>query len=330
MACTGATLSALVLSKMARQATEARRVSSDESVDAAKVHSGPEVVGSHQQCEIPPIRMAQQDLTPVFAASYPGSGSSMVRHLIESLMGLATGDEWFKITRRAIALKTHFPHRHGTTFEWSHEIDHALLIMRNPRDAIPSFFNHLYEKENNLTHHTKRAPLDEWIGWRNRKFSEELLLWEDFVRYWVDNFPPDRRLVVTYEGLTKGTTGPGAARSVASFLQRSVTGVRSVVPNGHIPCVWYKVVKYDAAENKQTGKKFGSLRSGKEGRPYTRNQLVHMVTVLSNLRDRYAGTGAEPELTLALEEYIEDIGRNLRVHKEEIDRKIEAKEVMQA
>ena len=320
MSCAVTTIVTLVLSDMAHQAAAAAFDGSNSGAVDMEGMRPLEAEVDFGSCNIPSPRLPDHDLTPFFAASYPGSGASMVRHLIESLTGLATGDEWFRITRRAVALKTHAPHGHGTTFEWSREIDYALLLIRNPRDALPSFCNHLYEKKQNLTHHTTRAPVDEWIEWRNENFAKELRLWEEFVQYWVQKFPPDRRLVVTYEGLTNDSMGPDAARSVASFIERSVRGVRTAFPEGEIPCVWHKVVKYDETENKKGGMNFGSLRSGEEGRPYTRDQLVDMVTVLGNLRDRYAGTEAESLLAVALGRYVEDIRKNLRLQDEEMNK----------
>ena len=58
-----------------------------------------------------------------------------------------------------MTVKTHFPHLHGNpNIDSSTTNDHfpmAVLLLRNPADAIPGFHNYLYEIENNLPGHSE-------------------------------------------------------------------------------------------------------------------------------------------------------------------------------
>lgn len=58
---------------------------------------------------------------------------------------------------------------------WDNEIKRALVIIRNPMGAIPSFFNHIYEIKNHLPIHSERAPVEAWIEWRD-KFAENQVM----------------------------------------------------------------------------------------------------------------------------------------------------------
>jgi len=298
----------------------AKKLSSDPSSSAIDL-SDP-----NRNCVLRPPVLASDDLrTPVLAASYPGSGSRMIRHLIEALTGVATGDEWFRNTRRAVAIKTHYPHNHGSdlSFDWANEIQGAILLIRNPRDAIPSFCNHLYERKQGMTDHSTRAPVEEWVMWRNKEFSKQLAWWKDTIVHWVERFPADRRLILTYEGVT-GKAPPTSkllegsrvesARNLANFLSKSVEGL-NIVPQKEMNCVWYKVVKYDEAEHEEGGVTFNSQRTdhpdGGSARPYTKGQLEAMLDVFRQIKKKFS---KEADVVHVMEAYEEEVTRNLHMH----------------
>lgn len=58
---------------------------------------------------------------------------------------------------------------------------HLSVVVRNPMKSIPSFFNHIYEMRNHLPVHSERAPVDEWIKWRNAYIDTEIAEYKKFI-----------------------------------------------------------------------------------------------------------------------------------------------------
>ena len=207
-------------------------------------------LAADMDCEIHPAVWPQQDLAPTFIASYPGSGAKMTWNLVQAVTGLLTGDEhvlndvaW----SRSVTVKTHFPHLHGNpNIDRSTTNDHfpmAVLLLRNPADAIPGFHNYLYEIENNLPGHSVRAPLEDWIEWRDENVMDQIKEWENHTAYWMERYPEAwRRLILTYEGMVDDTWGPEATWALAAFLAQNPAV--STIDKASAACVWEKVIKY--------------------------------------------------------------------------------------
>ena len=49
---------------------------------------------SYESCDIGTISVPSQPIIPIYAASYPGSGSQMTHYLFEAITGLEAGNEW--------------------------------------------------------------------------------------------------------------------------------------------------------------------------------------------------------------------------------------------
>jgi len=32
---------------------------------------------------------------------------------------------------------------------------------------------------------TQRAPIEDWVRWRDYRFTEEVYLWQQFIHFWV-------------------------------------------------------------------------------------------------------------------------------------------------
>lgn len=272
-------------------------------------------------CFVLPAQEVGPEVKPVFAASYPGSGARMTWNLIEALTGLVTGDEWYSNGRvkDVVTVKTHWPHpTHGRNLDWSDEITRTFLLIRNPRDAIPSFHNFLYEYEKKVQHHTERAPIEEWIAWRDRNFDRQMEIWSNHLQYWMDRHRPEDRIIVPYEHLVDEFQGPLVATELNEFLGAG-PGV-TPIDNESVPCVWGTVVQYQKG-NQTPNTRFalpkdvkfvgsypiwpGSHRKGPKERPYTRVQLSSMVRILNQLKDKYQGESGR--LIPVLELYIEEI-----------------------
>mmetsp|Transcript_20347 Transcript_20347/g.26812 ORF Transcript_20347/g.26812 Transcript_20347/m.26812 type:complete len:363 (-) Transcript_20347:262-1350(-) len=277
--------------------------------------------GDYGECEIRPPVFPDHEITPTFSASYPGSGAKMTWVLIEAITGLQThNDIMFDNTRYAVSTKTHYPNREGTLLKGEENVPRAIIVLRHPLDAFPSYFNYLYEMENHLENHSTRAPIQAWISWRDANFDKEIENWRRFVEYWMDNYSPINRLVVSYEKITDDIMGAVEATRIAEFLSRS-KGVVTCPPE-LIACVWHKVVKYKensssnnegrrlqeipeipAPPTKEELAKYGidpsqfalsdptnpnSHRSGPTYTPpYTKQQLKDLLSTLTALLERY-------------------------------------------
>jgi hypothetical protein len=194
----------------------------------------------------PAHRPSGNGTRPVFAASYPGSGSKMLWNIIEGLTELWTGDEWFQngrnLPNEVVSVKTHYPQSNGREIPWKDMVDRAILLLRSPLHAIPSYHNYVYEYDNKLAPHSTRAPTEEWIKWRDNNFEKELAAWETHLRYWVDKFgvkensstDDNNLLIITYEDIV---TGPEEIREISEFL-KPVLSVNSP------ECIYDAVVHY--------------------------------------------------------------------------------------
>lgn len=197
------------------------------------------------ECEIKSLHQPEQFIVPVFAASYPGSGSGMTHYLYEALTGFpaATGYTGRGDEGIYVALKTHFPTRKHNVLG-SKLMDRAILHLRNPLHAIPSYASQVYEAENHLPSHTKHAPVEYWIKWRDENFVEEIKNWAKHLQYWANNYDHEdgKRIVISYEHLINEETGPEETSIIAQFLGEG-EGVSIASPE-NMPCIWDRVVNY--------------------------------------------------------------------------------------
>mmetsp|Transcript_23136 Transcript_23136/g.34070 ORF Transcript_23136/g.34070 Transcript_23136/m.34070 type:complete len:426 (+) Transcript_23136:142-1419(+) len=207
---------------------------------------------AYEECTVESINPPDHPIVPVFAASYPGSGSQMTHYLYEALTGVPAGI--IKLTRgddhQVISIKTHYPAQ-TTNVKGAEEMDRVILQLRNPLNALPSFASFRFEVQNGFTDHTVYAPDKFWIEWRDKNFDKALEDWVNHLEYWVDNYDntQDKRIVISYENLINEETGPEETQHIAKFLGNG-KGVTTVSPE-IIPCVWDKVVNYE----KNTGRK---------------------------------------------------------------------------
>ncbi|GMF46954.1 unnamed protein product [Phytophthora fragariaefolia] len=149
----------------------------------------------------------------VAIVSYPRCGNSLMRGLLEKVTGVYTGcdtrpdrslskelqqygmkgegvvDEsvWF--------VKTHFPERAGYK---EFPVKKAILVVRNPWDAIDSYFNMtLTNTHNKSLHESQYARFAErWDG----LLRHEIDVWMKFHRYWTTKVDIPI-IVVRYEDL---------------------------------------------------------------------------------------------------------------------------------
>jgi len=171
--------------------------------------------------------------TPTALASYPGSGSTLTRLLLESTTGVWTGSVYGdvslynaqphpfrgeKTTQDVVVVKTHGPWREQNTFEAA---ERAILVLRHPFHAIPSFYNWLYgyQQHKGIAHQVQ-APQDAWETWRGPNVPLEISAWCRHVSYWMDRFRsnPAQLFIATFEELVHADHGPQVLSEMVHFL----------------------------------------------------------------------------------------------------------------
>jgi hypothetical protein len=144
-------------------------------------------------------------------ASYPRSGNSLLRTLYERTSLRVTGSdmrgglqkhdlvgEMATQANTVQFVKTHYPERMGQP---PFRVNRAVLLVRNPYDALESYFNL-------MTTNTHTASLSADERKKHEKiFAEmalkEILVWRDFHEFWLNSNIP--LLVIRYEDLIRWT-----------------------------------------------------------------------------------------------------------------------------
>ncbi|KAF1324048.1 Transmembrane 9 superfamily member 2, partial [Globisporangium splendens] len=159
------------------------------------------------------LESGEQNGERIAIVSYPRSGNSLMRGLLEKITGVYTGCD----TRpdRALSqelqqygmkgegvvdesvwfVKTHFPERVG----WKpFNVKKAILVVRNPWDAIDSYFNMTLTNTHNKSLHESQYErfADRWDG----LVRNEIDVWMKFHRYWTSKVDIPI-IVVRYEDL---------------------------------------------------------------------------------------------------------------------------------
>lgn len=276
-------------------------------------------------CFVTPSVAAPPEIKPVFAASYPGSGARMTWNLIEALTGIVTGDDWNSNGwgKRVVSVKTHYPHAHGRKLDWEDEIERAFVVVRNPVKAIPSFHNFLYEFQNKLENHSLRAPVNEWIRWRDNAFATEVREWRKHLEYYLNRFTPDKRLIVPYEDLTSEAAGPRVSKEIVRFFAQG-PGVTPIAEES-APCVWGTVVNYQSGKTYNTRRPLdksiqyvgsypiwpGSKRMGDKERPLTQAQIDMVIQNLQEIKI-VARSRGEENIQFLMQRYIDEIRAEIK------------------
>lgn len=204
-----------------------------------------------EQCDIPPLREPTDNkIGSAFLSSYPGSGSRLQRLVVEAMTGIVTTDDTFSNGRHnVIAIQTHYPCPVGREFPGAQDIFKAIVFVRHPMDALPSYYNEIYasEKGGGLdigipAATADVAPLQDWIAWRDIAFARELETWRKHFSYWMDRYSRLNRLVVPYEQLVSRKYGPDLVIEMAAFLRQGNNAITTVEPE-ELPCIWQTIVK---------------------------------------------------------------------------------------
>jgi len=272
------------------------------------------------------------DKSAIYAAYSPSSGDKLItKHLIENTTGLLVGDassspslERMKAQHmdrtgfargqgEVVVVRTNYPHS-SKLAAWDYDIHGAIVVLRNPLTAIPSYFDQLYELNSHVpAGDSSIETTNQFIKWRDNQLSDQLLLWQRFVSFWMQKFAEDddKRVFISYESLMNEVSGPQETVRLAQFLQG---GMRSSAMNispanqtmieesiktfanmDEIYCIW---------------KDMSTLATSHEGRlthkdrPLTAENLVAISTKLLELINQWSNY---PQLVSILSAYNDEV-----------------------
>jgi len=200
---------------------------------------------------------------PIWAPGFPGSGTELLRQVIDEITGLQGNDVYTLdscLNNNTAVCKTHYPF--FKEFQLPSEVnenrpatskfhDKAFLVLRNPLKAIPSLCNYEYEYRQNATEtHISKAPLEEWRAWRDRNFAQRWDQWIELIRHWhqhnINNNIYNITVYLPFEQMTAPETGPGLLRDMARELRSAGFTVRD-----KLECRWRKVVQVQATKKRR-------------------------------------------------------------------------------
>ena len=162
----------------------------------------------------------------------------------------------------------------------------------------PTVSLYRYEVKEGLKIHSQRAPVKDWIEWRDGKAMSQIGQFAKFVDYWMERFLKSNndRIFISYETLTDDNDGAEEATRINNFLAQS-DGVEPIATEA-VPCVWRTVVKYkgqaapfkrrlDDGRRRLDPAHHDSQRKGPTERPYTLEMLNAMSHMLLGLVKRW-------------------------------------------
>jgi hypothetical protein len=227
-------------------------------------------VASSLSAKLPPI---------TYLASYPGSGTRIVRRLIRALTGGAYRiqdaesdvliDDSNQTPTPMIMIQTRYPHKSGVLAAEPHDTNagRAVILIRNPIRALPALFDELHALEKHLPkkfhpHNTgaaaintedekkNRASISEWISWRDRMFETQMDQYAEFVKYWTNRYDGRDRILLSYDGIIQvhESTGINELIRLTMFLIGGESIWKKMIVDD-AACVWRGMFTTDKEAN---------------------------------------------------------------------------------
>jgi len=173
----------------------------DEQLKEAQIERTLSLNLGNGQCEWTKPNDAPQDV-PLFStllAAYPGSGKRTAFMQLEGLTELRAGDDYNltpdSVGKKFAFMKSNYPQHEGI-WSFGDKMNQVILLVRNPRWALPSYQHLLHEIEYSINWetsyarrqyvYTMRPPIEDWNVWREIRFDAEIKKWGWFMDYWME------------------------------------------------------------------------------------------------------------------------------------------------
>jgi len=190
-----------------------------------------------ESCRKYSVTFGKQNSIPTIGlASYPSSGNTWLRYLIEGVTGHYTGSMYNDISLRkkgfygegvpansgvVVTVKTHghttekgahMPREYQVEYNHHKEVNHsAILLIRNPFNAI------IGHRNLDQGGHTGLAKEDQFLGPGWQEFVEiKAQAWLNFYSDWLENNPAGNILVLHYENIKQSLKH--SLRKIVGFL----------------------------------------------------------------------------------------------------------------
>ena len=184
-------------------------------------------------------------------------------------------------------------------------VKHAILMVRNPLDVMPSYYKFLYRTEEGGDPQDE-PPVDRWVVWRNDNFKEQLDKWVAHTDWWMKKYQASGKLMILpFEHFTDPKVGPETLKALGIFLGRTDPSITpTLTPDNNLGCLWNMMIG-DSAPTGSRKKGKAKAESGQHVRyPYTLANLASAVDALKGLKATYAGV---PQLSNMLGEYLKKV-----------------------
>ena len=99
-----------------------------------------------------------------------------------------------KLNQNPLIIKTSYPHKEGV-WSWGDSMDQVILLVRNPRWAIPSYHTMKYElnfatdwestKLRMANVYKGRPAIQVWNVWRNENLGVEMENYVNYIDFWL-------------------------------------------------------------------------------------------------------------------------------------------------
>lgn len=286
--------------------------------------------------------------TTTLLVGYPGSGKRLAWKFLEALTGKVTGDDW-DISKNGwdsvLNIKTSYPHHESHIWSWDSYMDQTIMIVRNPRYALPSY--HTMRRELDWSDswgysyirqywtYSERAPIAEWNVWRDQRFNEEIENFSDFVHFWMQDgmykngTTPNQdwhcfhhlldctpKTVLKFENLI-GLEGNETAYQEMEKMARVLDAAPhiNVIPIEARPCVFREVERRPWMYNPRRDATNGPTSDLKK---FSLAQLIKMKSVLVNLKlfytkEPWASKQIAIDLVAALTTYIDEVEKEYQI-----------------
>lgn len=249
---------------------------------------------------------------PIWIAGYPGSGFDMVAKLISAITGLTSVDiyrhhscsepvregaaptgacltHWPMITKDSpvsVATST------GTFYN-----PHAIFIIRNPANAIPSFHARWWRAQNQMNVDNVFPEKSDWIEWRDKRFLSHLKSWKVSLIEWQRGMKAAGisgiSLYIPYEELIDKKKGPELSAELANkFLAANHPATTTTTR-----CLWRRI----ADDEHHPPRKYPPT--------FTSSQKHSILQELDDLLLLF--TTMDPLLASILQGYRDDVSSNL-------------------